>query len=46
MIALIPKEDDVRDIKKFRPSSLFNCIFKIGTKVIINIFDRIIDRFI
>jgi hypothetical protein len=46
MIALIPKEDDVRDIKKFRPSSLLNCIFRICTKALINRFDRIIDRLI
>jgi hypothetical protein len=32
MITLIPKEDDAKVMKKFRPISLLNCIFKIFTK--------------
>lgn len=33
MITLIPKENDTRIMKKFRPISLLNCSFKIFTKV-------------
>jgi hypothetical protein len=33
MIILIPKENEARSMKKFRPISLLNCSFKIFTKV-------------
>jgi hypothetical protein len=46
MITLIPKEDDAREMRKFRPISLLNCGFKIFTKVLTNIFARILDRMI
>jgi hypothetical protein len=46
MITLIPKEDDAKEIKKFKPISLLNCIFKGFTKVITNRFARIIDGLI
>ena len=34
MLALIPKEPEATSIRKFRPISLFNCSFKILTKVL------------
>jgi hypothetical protein len=43
---LIPKEDDAKEMKKFRPISLLNCVFKIFTKVIKNRFSLLIDRLI
>jgi hypothetical protein len=46
MITLIPKEDDLKEMRKFRPISLLNCVFKIFTKVITNRFSMIIDRLI
>jgi hypothetical protein len=36
ILTLIPKEPDASAIKKFRPISLLNCIFKIFTKVLTN----------
>jgi hypothetical protein len=36
MITLIPKEDDAKEMRKLRPISLLNCVFKIFTKVITN----------
>jgi hypothetical protein len=46
MITLIPKEDDAKEMRKFRPISLLNCVFQIFTKVITNRFSVIIDRLI
>jgi hypothetical protein len=46
MITLIPKENDAREMRKFRPISLLNCSFKIFTKVLTNRFSRILDRLI
>jgi hypothetical protein len=46
MITLIPKENDAREMKKFRPISLLNCSFKIFTKVLTNRFARNLDRLI
>jgi hypothetical protein len=37
MITLIPKENEARSMKKFRPISLLNCSFKIFTNVLTNI---------
>jgi hypothetical protein len=41
IITLIPKENDAREMRKFRPISLLNCSFKIFTKVLTNRFARI-----
>ena len=46
MITLIPKEDDARVMKKFRPISLLNCGFKIFTNVLTNRLGRIVSRLI
>jgi hypothetical protein len=46
MITLIPKEDDAKEMRKFRPINLLNCVFKIFTKVITNRFSLLIDRLI
>jgi hypothetical protein len=46
MITLIPKENDGKSMKKFRPISLLNCSFKIFTKVLRNRLARVIDRLI
>jgi hypothetical protein len=44
MITLILKENDAREMKKFRPISLLNCSFKIFTKVLTNRFAKILNR--
>jgi hypothetical protein len=36
VLSLIPKEPDASVMKKFRPISLLNCIFKVFTKVLTN----------
>jgi hypothetical protein len=46
IITLIPKENDAREMRKFRPISLLNYSFKIFTKVLTNRFSRILDRLI
>jgi hypothetical protein len=46
MITLIRKENDAREMRKFRPVSLLNYSFKIFTKVLTNRFARILDRLI
>jgi hypothetical protein len=46
IITLIPKENDAREMKKFRPISLLNCSFKIFTKVLTNRIARILNRLI
>jgi hypothetical protein len=46
MITLIPKENEARSMKKFRPISLLNCSFKIFTKVLTNRLAKIIDGLI
>jgi hypothetical protein len=46
MITLIPKENDAKSMKKFRPISLLNFSFKIFTKVLTNRLARLIDRLI
>jgi hypothetical protein len=48
IITLIPKEQDTREMRKFRPISLANCSFKIITKAMTNrivpIHDRIVTK--
>jgi hypothetical protein len=46
MLTLIPKEADADVMRKFRPISLLNCIFKLFTKVITNRLALIVDRII
>jgi hypothetical protein len=46
MITLIPKENDAREMKKFRPFSLLNCSFKKFTKVLTNRIAKILNRLI
>jgi hypothetical protein len=41
MITLIPKEEDARSMKKFRPISLVNCSFKIFTKAVTNRYAKL-----
>lgn len=36
VLALIPKEKDATSMKKFKPTSLLNCVFKFFTKVLTN----------
>jgi hypothetical protein len=44
MIILIPKEEDAKSLKKFRPISLINCSFKIFAKALNNRLETISDR--
>jgi hypothetical protein len=44
LITVIPKEQDVRTMNKFRPISLLNCSHKIFTKVLINRMGGVINR--
>jgi hypothetical protein len=44
MIILLPKEDEARSLKKFRPISLINCNFKNFTKTLNNMLELISDR--
>ena len=46
VLSLIPKEARASSMKKFRPISLLNCIFKIFTKVITTRFGLIMDKLI
>jgi hypothetical protein len=46
MITLIPKEEDARSMKKFRPISLLNYSFKIFTKAVTNRYAKIMNRLI
>jgi hypothetical protein len=43
-IILIPKEDEARSLKKFRPISLINCSFKIFSKAMNNRLENLCDR--
>ena len=45
-ITLIPKEDDARIMKKFRPISLLNCNFKFFTEVLTNKMSKVVNRLI
>jgi hypothetical protein len=44
MIILIPKEEEARSLKKFRPISLISCSFKIFAKALNNRLEAICDR--
>jgi hypothetical protein len=44
MTILIPKEEDAKNLKKYRPISLINCSFKIFSKVLNNRLERICGR--
>jgi hypothetical protein len=44
MITLLPKEDEAKSLKKFRPISLINCNFKIFSKIVNNRLVRVCDR--
>jgi hypothetical protein len=46
MITLIPKENDAKHLKKFRPIILINCSFKIFTKAMNNRLLLVADRLI
>ena len=46
MITLIPKENDARTMKKFRPISLLNCSFKSFCKVLTNRQATVIHRLV
>lgn len=46
MIALIPKEENAREMKKFRPISLLNCSFKIFSKLLTNRLGVVCQRLI
>jgi hypothetical protein len=41
MLTLIPKVDEARDMKNFRPISLLNCSFKIFSKLFTSILEKI-----
>jgi hypothetical protein len=43
VLSLIPKEPDASSMKKFRPISLLNCIFKKITKVLTNRLGLLMD---
>jgi hypothetical protein len=44
MIILLPKEDEARSLKKFRPIILINCSFKKFAKALNNRLELISDR--
>jgi hypothetical protein len=44
MIILIPKEDEAKSLRKFRPISLINCSFKFFAKALNNRLERISNR--
>jgi hypothetical protein len=44
IIILIPKEEEARTLKKFRPISLINCSFKIFSKALNNRLEGLCDR--
>jgi len=46
MLSLIPKVDEARSIKNFRPIILINCSFKIFSKVLTLRLGKIINRLI
>jgi hypothetical protein len=46
LITIIPKENEARTIKKYRPISLLNCSYKIFTKVLTSRFGKMIDRLV
>jgi hypothetical protein len=46
LLTLIPKEQDARNMKKFRPISLCNCSFKIFSKVMTIRLGKIANRLV
>jgi hypothetical protein len=44
IISLLPKEEEAKSLKKFRPISLINCSFKIFSKAVNNRLVRVCDR--
>jgi hypothetical protein len=44
MIILIPKEENAKTLKKFRPISLINCSFKVFSKALNNRLESICDK--
>jgi mannosylglycoprotein endo-beta-mannosidase len=46
MISLIPKVDEAREMKSFRPISLINCSFKVFSKVLTLRLGKIMNRLI
>jgi hypothetical protein len=44
LIILIPKEEEARTLKKFRPISLINCSFKVFAKALNNRLEGICNR--
>jgi hypothetical protein len=46
MITLIPKEENARNMKKFKPISLLNCSFNFFTKAVTNRYAKIMNRLI
>lgn len=46
LLTIIPKEQDARNMKKFRPISLCNCSFKIFSKVLSIRLGKIANRLI
>jgi hypothetical protein len=46
MVTLIPKVENAKDMKRFRPISLINCSFKIFFKILANRLGRISHRLV
>jgi hypothetical protein len=46
LLTLIPKEEDAKEMKKFRPISLTNCSFKIFSKVLTLRLGRVCQRIV
>jgi hypothetical protein len=44
MIILIPKEEEAKSLKKFRPISLINCSFRVFAKALNTRLERICNR--
>jgi hypothetical protein len=44
MIILIPKEEEAKSLRKFRPISLINCSFKVFAKALNTRLERICNR--
>jgi hypothetical protein len=46
LLTLIPKVEEARDMRNFRPISLINCSFKIFSKVLTNRLSKVAQRLI
>jgi hypothetical protein len=44
MIILIPKEEEAKSLKKFRPISFINCSFRVFAKALNTRLERICNR--